>query len=360
MPSRDELIATGAANLLANCAGTRSRDRVLIVRETPGLGYYDDDIADAVRQAARTMGAEVTVTEVPFEPQPREMPAELRELMRSADQTVFLARLGDQLRFSEMKAGGRAVVCYALDVEMLASPFGTADHRAFTALKSALNRMMGEAASIRVTCPAGTDFAGPGPRAAGPLPDVGVSRFPMPVFTPIPAEGFSGVVALPGFLVGTGSMYYEPYALEYEGPLFVEFGAGRIRGFSGGAEAIGAAERHYCFVADRFGVDRDFVHSWHAGIHPGCEISGSASQDYARWSGAAFGNPRILHFHTCGAYAPGEISWNVIDPTVCVDGVDVWCDGALRPHLVPGYADIVAEHPEIAALFERPGRHIGL
>jgi hypothetical protein len=354
------MIAKGAANLLANCVGTRKHDHLLIVREEPGLGYYDEEIVDAVEHAAHAIGARATVMSVPFEPQPREMPAEVRALMRSVDQTVFLARIGDQLRFSDMAASERAVVCYALDVDMLASPYGTADHRAFTLLKTALNSMLGNAASIRVTCLAGTDFQGPGPGAAGPLPDVGVGRFPMPVFTPIPAEGFSGTVALPGFLVGTGSMYYEPYALEYDGALSVTFEAGRIKGFSGSAEAIKAAEQHYRFVADKYGIDRDFVHSWHAGIHPGCQVSGAASDNYERWSGAAFGNPRILHFHTCGAYAPGEISWNIIDPTIVVDGIPVWQNGALHPQLVPGGKEILAQHPDIAALFETPNRDIGL
>lgn len=359
MPNREDMVSKGAANLLANCVGTRKHDRVLIVREQPGLGYYDEEIVSAVEQAARAMGAHVTVRQVPFEPQPKEMPAELRALMGSVDRTVFLARIGDQLRFCDLGAGKHAVVCYALDADMLASPYGTADYSAFTLLKTALNRMLCAAGSIRVTCPAGTDFHGPGPGAAEPLPDVGVGRFPMPVFTPIPAAGFSGTVALPGFLVGTGSMYYEPYALEYEGSLSVAFEAGRIKKFHGDAGAIEAAERHYQFVADRFAIDRDFVHSWHAGIHPGCQVSGLASDSYERWSGAAFGNPRILHFHTCGAYAPGEISWNIVDPTIMVDGVAVWEDGVLRPHLVPGGKEILEQHPDIAALFEAPNRDIG-
>ena len=360
MPNRQEMIAKGAANLLANCVEMQKHDHLLIVREEPGLGYYDEEIVSAVEHAAYAMGARVTVRQTPFDPQPQELPSELQALMRSVDQTLFLARIGDQLRFCDVAANGRAAVCYALDADMLASPYGTTDYRAFTELKSALNRMLSGAGSTRVTCPAGTDFQGPGPGTMEPLPDVGVRRFPMPVFTPIPAADFSGTVALPGFLVGTGSMYYEPYALEYEGALSVAFEAGRITQFQGDAKAVEAAERHYRLVADKFDLDRDFVHSWHAGIHPGCQVFGSASDNYERWSGAAFGNPRLLHFHTCGAYAPGEISWNIIDPTIMIDGVSVWQDGVLRPELVPGGKEILALHPDIAALFEKPNRDIGL
>ncbi|MFU0507037.1 hypothetical protein [Pseudaminobacter sp. NGMCC 1.201702] len=354
------MIDKGAANLLANCAGIRKRDRLLIVHEEPGLGYYDDEILCAILRAAQVIGAHVTVKQVPFIPRPTEMPADVGALMQSADQTVFLARIGDQLRFCDIASYGRMAVCYALDAEMLSSPYGTADHRAFIELKTALNRMLANARSVHVTCPCGTDFHGPGAGTAKPLADVGIKRFPLSVFTPIPAARYSGKVALPGFLVGTGSMYYEPYALEYEGALSVSFEAGRITRFQGSAAAVRAAEQHYQMVASRLGIDRDFVHSWHAGIHPGCEISGVVSDSYERWSGAAFGNPRLLHFHTCGAYAPGEISWNVVDPTITVDDIPVWQDGVLRPQLVPGGEEILARYPDIAPLFDAPKRNIGL
>lgn len=353
-------IEKGAANLLVNCAGTSKNDRLLIIHEESGLGYYDDEIVTAVAEAGRRIGAKVTIKEAPFDPEATQVPAEVREFMAAADQTVFLARIGDQLRFSDVGSHGRAVVCYALDVGMLATEYGTADFRAFDRLKFVLNRMLSAAKTIHVTCPAGTDFEGPGPGTVKPLQDVGIYRFPMPVFTPVPAATFSGKVALPGFLVGTGSMYYQPYAIEYDGVLCAEFAAGRITGFTGDPVAVRAAEAHYRFVADKFGIDRDFVHSWHAGIHPGCEFLEAASANYERWSGSAFGNPRLLHFHTCGAYAPGEISWNVVDPTITVDGITVWKDGVLDPELVPGGADILTQYPCAKAVFDAPGRAIGL
>lgn len=359
MSAQKPSLESGAANLLANCAGTRRNDRLLIIREEPGLGYYDEDIVTAVAEAGRRIGAEVAIKEVPFNPQATEVPAEVRALMGEADQTVFLARIGDQLRFSDMKSNGRAVVSYALNVSMLGSAYGTADYRAFDLLKSALNQMLSAAQAIHVTCPAGTDFRGSGPGSVSPLQDVGIYRFPMPVFTPILAAEFSGTVALPGFLVGTGSMYYKPYAREYEGVLFADFAGGRITQFFGDKAAVEVAEEHYRFVAGKFGIDRDFVHSWHAGIHPGCEFTGAASDNYERWSGSAFGNPRLLHFHTCGAYAPGEISWNVVDPTIIIDGVAVWEGGVLRPELVPGGADILAKYPNAKATFDAPTQNIG-
>lgn len=360
MQDRRQAIDKGAENLLLNCALTCRNDRLLLICEEPGLGYYDEEIVTAVADAGRWIGAIVTVEEVRFDPWATELPVTIRSAMSKADQTVFLARIGDQLRFCDVFSNSRAVVSYALDVDMLGSAYGTSDHRAFKLLKIALDKMLGAAESIRVTCPAGSNFQGPGSGLAASLPDVGLDRFPQPVFTPVPAARFSGTVALPGFLVGTGAMYYEPYALEYEGALFGNFAEGRISGFTGDTAAVKAAEAHYRFVAEEFGIDQDFVHSWHAGIHPGCEVFAAASDNYRRWSGAAFGNPRLLHFHTCGAYAPGEISWNMIDPTIVVDGVTVWEGGVLHPEVVPGGPEILTQYPSAKTLFDAPRTNIGI
>ena len=151
--------------------------------------------------------------------------------------------------------------------------------------------------------------------------DTSILRFPMSVFTPVPGHSFSGRAAVP-FLTGTGSRYYDDYTIEFQKPVFVQMENGRITGFDG-AEAE-RAEAQYDRVAGLFGIERDFVHSWHAGIHPGCGYPWDMRENYERWGGAAFGNPRILHFHTCGAYAPGEISWNIFDPTIEIDGVVFW------------------------------------
>ncbi|SNT76552.1 hypothetical protein [Paracoccus seriniphilus] len=353
-------VEKGAENLLRNCAGTGRNDQVLILHEPENLGYYDREIVTAVATVARRLGARVSLHEVPFDPIATSLPDSLTDMMRAADQTVFLARIGDQLRFTDIGAHGQAVISYALDAEMLGSAYGTADYHGFDALKSALNSMLGKAEIIHATCPNGTEFTGAGPGSAVPPQDVGLRRFPMPVFMPLPAAGFSGRVALPGFLVGTGSKYYTPYMMEYEGTLFAEFDAGRITGFSGDSEAITAAQKHYDHVAKLFDIDRDFVHSWHVGIHPGCGFAAPATDDFMRWSGAAFGNPRLLHFHTCGAYAPGEISWNVVDPTIVVDGVTLWKDGVLDPDAVPGGSEILAAYPSLRATFAQPDRRIGL
>ncbi len=349
----------GAANLLENCAGTRAGDRLLIVHEPSGLDYYDAGMVEAVAAYGRSLGSLVRLVETPFDPDAEALPEALEGELRDADQTVFLARIGDQIRFSDLGQDRRVVVSYALSRALLASRFGTADYNSFVALKTAIDRMIAGSEEIVVTCPAGTAFRGRAPANHGAAGDVSIRRFPMLVFTPVLADEFAGKVALPGFLVGTGSKYYEPYACRFGGQVFARFEAGRITGFDGAASDVQKAQNHYRFVAGKYGIDTTFVHSWHAGIHPGSQYDRRVEDSYERWSGAAFGNPRILHFHTCGAYAPGEISWNIIDPTVSIDGIRVWENGRLVVEQVPGGAALLDQDAGMRAAFNAPAQGIG-
>jgi hypothetical protein len=360
MPDTTQDLLAGARNLLQGCGGARAGERLLLAHECESLGHYDRAAREAVVACAEALGLEVELVAVPFMADAPELSPELLARIAAADLTVFLARLGDHLRFSRMPEGARVVVDYAVTGQMLASGFGTAPYGGFVDLKRAIDGLLREAREIRVTCPLGTDFRGAVPDRSQPAPDTSVRRFPLSVFAPLDARGYEGRVALPGFLVGTGSRYYRPYACEFRGPVLAHFAQGRLLGFEGGARDVALAEAHYDAVARRYGIDRDAVHSWHAGIHPGCAYPGAASGNWERWSGVAFGNPRILHFHTCGGYAPGEISWNVIDPDVRIDGVPVWQAGRLEPAHVPGAAAILARHPQMAALFAAPAQAIGL
>ncbi|MEL6798577.1 MAG: hypothetical protein AAFO80_01760 [Pseudomonadota bacterium] len=353
-------LRTGALNLLVGCGKAMTGERVLIVHEPAREEYYGTVIVEGVVEAAGALGLRVQRVETAFEPEATEVRPDLHAQMAAADLTVFLARLGDQLRFKSMPDGTRAVICYALNAWSLASPFGMAPYAAFLALKSCIDDASLAARHFRITCPAGTDVEGTVSPSPTSLEDVSISRFPMSVVRPIPAAGFSGRVALCGFLTGTGSMYYEPFSCFFEGPVAALVREGRLTGFEGSDADVARANAHYDFVAGRYGVDRDFVHSWHAGLHPGCSHPGPASDNMMKWSGSAFGNPRLLHFHTCGAYAPGEISWNVLDATVELDGVAVWDKGRLHPDRVRGGAEVLAAYPDVAELFAAPLREVGV
>jgi hypothetical protein len=346
-------ITQSADNLLINCAELKAGHKLLILCEPSEWNFYDCSMSLDVAARAQALGVECKVIRIPFNSVVTGPCDMVSAEMAAADCTIFMARMGDQLRFHSALKQRKSVVCYAPDRPMMASGFGVLDYNAFVDLRDVLNDAVFAAEHVHVSCPAGTDFAGVVGRQVA-ASDVRAKRFPMSIFAPVPAWGFSGRVAQRGFLVGTGSQYYEPYACGLDETLFVAFEANRIVDFSGSAEDVRRAREHYVFVADRYTIDWDFVHSWHAGMHPACGFGAPAQQNFERWSGAAFGNPRLLHLHTCGAYAPGEISLNVLDPTITLDGVAVWDNGVLHPDRVAGGAEILAQYPDVAAAFAHP------
>ena len=351
----------GLRNMLIECAGAKLGDTLLILHEDHRLGYYGEGLVEVVADNARAIGLAVRLHQVPLLPDAEDLPADIAEAFAEADHALFLARLGDQLRFCTLPPGAQPIVSYALDTQTMASPFATASHQAFIELKACFNEMLFGAQRIRVTCARGTDFAGRQPHSEGRRPvDVQIKRFPVPVFAPLDATGFTGRVAVAHFLAGTGSKYYEPYGVPIRDTIFAEIEGARLVGWDGAPDQVSRVRAHYAFVADRYGIDRDAVHSWHAGIHPGCAYVEPAHVNYQRWSGGAFGNPRLLHFHTCGAYAPGEICWNVVDPTIEVDGRIVWRRGRIEIDAVPGMRDFLRRYPDIAALYVAPCQDIGI
>ncbi len=353
-------ISQGVQNLLVNCAAAKAADRLLIAYESEEFGFYDRDLRYDVAAGARNMGIDVTLFDVGFDPVRSKLPLDLEAQLAQFDVVIFLSRLGDQLRFSDMPPGPKFVVCFAFNSTLLGSSFGCADYRAFCRAKALVDRNVINAGRIVVTCPKGTYVTGQVPAGVTEAEDTTSARFPMSVFSPVPADLFSGRVALGGFLTGTGSRYYTDYTVEFDGPIFALLEAGKLTGFEGSQSDVALATAHYDRVSAKFGIDRNVVHSWHAGIHPGCGFPWDMRENYERWGGAAFGNPRVLHFHTCGAYAPGEISWNVFDPTIEIDGLKVWESGVFHLSRLAGGQDILTEFSCAKQAFENPDRAVGL
>jgi hypothetical protein len=349
----------GARNLLINCAKAAAGDRLLIAYEPPEFGYFDSDAVEIVSDAAKSLGLYVDAVDVGFDPNTPHLRPDLLERFEAADIILFLARLGDQLRFSEMPNGKKIIVSFALNRALFGSGFSNGHHDAFLKIKDDINAVLAGAREVRITCPLGTDVCGRPDMNLDEDGDTSILRFPMSIFTPVPGHTFSGRVALT-FLTGTGSRYYNDYNLEFDSPVFAMMQDGQLIQFEGATAEVAKAEAQYDRVSGIFGVDRNFVHSWHAGIHPGCSYPWNMRDNYEHWGGSAFGNPRILHFHTCGAYAPGEISWNVFDPTIHIDGTAFWEAGAFRADRLPQGPEILSQYPCAAALFADPSTNIGL
>lgn len=355
----DAQLAKGARNLLVNCAGLKTGQRLLIVHESPDLGWYDCQAPMAVAAEARRLGADPVMLEV-GEPGNDHDPRVARAIS-AHDVIVFFARIGDQDRFSDPVPGKTCVMSYVRDAEMLASAYGATNHLALMDLKEAVNAILLGANRIDISCPLGTKISGVPPKSAGPArADVSVRRFPLGVPQPVGAAHFSGRVALARYLTPTGSKVYRPASLEIEDPIFAEVASGRIAGFSGNQDTARRVREHYRRISTLFDIDAGAVHSWHAGIHPGCVYTADAAHDPDRWSNTVFTNPRFLHFHTCGDYPPGEICWMVLDPTVVIDGQALWEDGRLRPAAFPQTRRCLKTWPDLGPVFAAPSDRIGL
>lgn len=349
----------GVRNLLVNCADVRSGETLLIVQEDPEFGWYDLAASEAVAAVAKELGLSTTV-QIVGEPGEARDPA-IMKAVDAHDRVIFLARIGDQDRFEASTQKNPSVMSYARDAAALASAYGRTDHRAMVALKEAVNDILRVATEIEITCPLGTRVAGSPSHLQGEnSAEVTVKRFPMGVPQPVLCDGFTGRVALSRYLTPTGSKAYTPPDLPIDGTVFAHVDGNRIARFEGDAEEVAAIENHYRHVASLFQIDPFVTHSWHAGIHPGCYFSGAIDDDPDRWANNIFTHPRLLHFHTCGAYAPGEICWSVLDPTVRVDGVALWDDGALKPDRFSPGRRCLSEWPELETLLAAPSTSIGV
>ncbi len=360
-------LASGADNLLTGCIGAEPGERLLVLREDSCHGFYDCAAPAFVADYARVLGLNVVEMDVGAPGSGRGLPDGVAEAMLRADHALFFARLGDQLRFDVMPGSCSKTISYAFDAACLGSPFGTTPHGLMAELKALIDRQVANAGEIRITCPLGTDLVG---TPLGMIPDaadsevadgeVNVHRFPLTVFKPVPARGFSGKVALSRWLVGSGAHYYQPYEARFEGTAFALLDAGRIVGYEGPTEVVDMILNHHRRVGAMFGIDPTLVHSWHAGIHPQTFYPLPAGHNLARWSALAFGSPRYLHFHVCGDVPPGEISWTVIDPTVTLDGVPAWDQGRLALAETPEARAILGRYPEGFRAFAEPVMEIGI
>ena len=358
MTTSDNL-ADGARNLLLNCAGLKAGDRVLIVHEDPALGWYDKEAPMALGTEAEAMGMTVGFVEVGG-PEDEDSSRKADRAAVDYDCVIYMARIGDLDRFALGADNKIRVMCYARDAAALASAYGRTHHEAMLALKEAVNDVILCADRVEVSCPLGTAFSCDITDRVRESGDVAVRRFPMGVPQAVLAEAFTGRVALARYLTPTGNRSYEPASLTVDKTVFAAVEKGRITGYEGDAQTVSDVKNHYKTVSDIFGIDPDFVHSWHAGIHAGAAFHKPAADDPDRWSNNVFTNPRFLHIHTCGAYAPGEICWMVLDPTVSVDGTNLWQDGRLCLDAFAPLRREAEKWPVLSEILANPSDAIGL
>jgi len=356
--STSTALRSGAQNLIEGCLGDVAGKTILVVAEDPALGWYDSAAPACVKSVLAEMGAVVRTIQVGA-PQNHAIDA-VQQALDTADEAIFFARIGDQGRFKPQYRGPRSVMSYALNAGMLASGYGTLDHKAMIALKNAVDEVTLGAHHIRVTCPLGTDFEGSPGESLTTGGEVVVSRYPMGVPKPVLANNFNGVVKLTHYLTPTGSKVYEPAFLSLPDVVTAHIEGTRIADVTGPSDLVANFRQHYDHVAAQFGLDAYNIDSWHAGIHPLMGYDMAAKNDPVRWSQTVFSNPRLLHFHTCGMGPPGEICWMIVDPTITIDGTALWENGRLHPERFASTRKVLEASPGLAEAFASPVDAIGL
>jgi hypothetical protein len=362
MPADTEAMRAGARNLLCNCAGVKPGHSVLFVRETLEAGYYDEASPDCVIGEAERLGAKTLSIVSPLVASPDAFPQALYRAMEDADHTIFFSRLGDQMRFANLKDIGSVVMCYALDSEILGAPVCRVPYQLSVRVLAKLQTELDAARHWRITCPLGTDVSGrSNPHEPGKETARGFSLrlFPLGPFRPIPCESMTGTLVTQ-WLPPVVTHRYEPFGIGFESPVSIAVEAGRITGFEGEERAVAGMRSHYRRLAKMFSfADPYTIFSWHGGANPQILYPRLAADDIERWNGVVHSHPRYTHFHSCGDTPPGEIAIAAIDPTIEFDGTLYWDRGRLVFLERADVRDMLSEYPGFENAFEM-SRSFGL
>ena len=321
---------SAAMSLLTDAIGAKRGSTLAIIAEDPELGYYDALVPQCVAATAAKIDVNPTIIPVSNHVGVQDIPPIVRTALETDDHVLFQARLGDTLRFSSLPGKASVTMSYALDLSVLGGPACTTPHRVLNEIQSIYQDAVDHARTWRIQCPLGTDLSGEQDIQqidAGSTKDFSVVRYPVCAPRPISCSSANGIVAVAHWLMASGNRAYADNQLLLSDVVFAEISDGRIVDYWGPARTVAQVKAHTERVGRQFGVDHTVVHSWHAGINPGASYPVEATTNLERWGMVAFANPRYLHFHVCGDYAPGEIAWSVFDASVQFDGKQLWKDG---------------------------------
>lgn len=329
----DSAIAEGARNLLIGCAGVRPGEGLLIVAEPAGTGHYEDRVVHAVAAEGRRIGASVTLIEEEVPVGPEALPIALAEAIGAADHTVFLSRIGDQHRFGGLPGSGTKSISYALDGDALGASFGRTPYALFQEVHDLVTQRFLDGRRYTIRCPLGTDAGADLPDAgkdarASRVADFDVRNFPVMIVPAISAKGLSGKLAFSHAFTATAIHIYDDPVVPLASTITATVDNGRIAGFAGDDGLVERVDAHFRRVGGLFDADPYSVDSWHTGINATTYFPAPALPNIHRWGSVSFGSPRYTHFHLCGA-SPGDISGQIFDATILIDGEPIWSEGRL-------------------------------
>lgn len=323
----------GARNLLHNCVNLSAGDRLLIVGEDGPEAFYDKNVCDIIAHEAKALGAETEILIAPITAGPEDFPDIISNAMLNANGTVFLSRIGDQLRFSKLPGSGSKTMCCLPDISYLADTFARSHYQIIREVEAKVSAKLRQAGSYQITCPLGTDLT-----CEMPAPDHGsehadarftpfrVAQFPVMIFAPVCCAAMSGQLALSKWLTSSSTHVIKGSALHLNDVVMANIENGQITGFDGPADETAKVQQHFERVGELVGGNPMAVNSWHTGVNPRAFFIGNPSEHVEFWGDVAYGSPRFTHFHACGA-DPGDVAITLIDATVAFDGEIMWQDG---------------------------------
>lgn len=345
----------GAFNLLVNCVGVSRGERVLLIGEDHALSFFDPGVCHMLADAVKELGARAQIVMAPQTRGPEDFPTSIARAMRGADHTVFVSRLGTQVRFHDLEGNGTKTMCYLQEVDYFSGPFARVPYGVLADVRALLLDELAQMRRCRIECPSGTKLEGPlrpcGEVGSALQEDFSITYFPVMIVPPISARGLRGRLVLSRWLMSTSTHRYDGSLMTLDRPLVAHVHEGQIVGFDGEAGDVDCVRRHFEETASRVGGDAFAVNSWHAGINPGTFFNGRAEDNVERWADMAFGSPRYAHFHACGD-TPGEIAISLFDTTISFDGEVFWESGRLKFLDRPRSREILERHPESADAFD--------
>ena len=340
----------GISNLLDRCIRIKPQQRLLIIGEPDRTGYYEDGICELIAKQAKGNKADVTVIKPSMVSGPDDIDPSVSRAIGQADHTLFLSRLGDQMRFTEVHGTGSKTICYTREHTLLDSAFGTVPWDLFKQIHDRLLARITGAQSYRITCPLGTQLSGRVKASANQpantsITEFTVKPFPVLIYPPLLCTELNGQLVLDRYLTSTSINNIENGILKLEQPATAHIEESRITDFKGEAKTVASIEAQYQRVGELTGGDPFVVNSWHTGIYPKTFYSRPIDDDVQRWSDLAFGNPRYTHFHTCGDN-PGNIATAMFDATISFDDQLFWEAGRFVFLDQPEQQELLAQYPD--------------
>ncbi|MGI9317578.1 MAG: hypothetical protein ACR2QW_09625 [bacterium] len=325
-----EPASAGADNLLLKCVGLKQGESVLLVLEPEGETLYEEAPGQIIEKRINALGAKATVIRPDLITDPKDFPDSVASKMERFEHTLFLSRLGDYCRFETMPGQGSKTLCYARTTEMLDAPFSRTCHQLLSTILKKLEQELMQARRWRIQCDLGTDIEGTfcwPSHNHGTDDEFSLGLFPVTTFKPVPCNTAQGKVAISRWLMPGAAAKVQPATVSFDEAVSVDVQDGMIRSINGPRASVKKVSDYYDFVSKALEINRNRVHSWHAGINPLTEFHGNIDDNLEAWGAISFASPRYLHFHTCGDVPPGEIAWSIFNPTVTIDDEIFWHNG---------------------------------